>query len=401
MTSSRYPQVTDELLSAYLDQAVTAEEQSLIEEALAADPAIVWRLEALRQTVQLLRALPTVVLPRTFTLSEKQIAEYGGVAAPTQTQQVTTAPARAALDKTVTEGFFREWGAGWRRFWQVGSPLLRNAAAVSLALFLVLISGSFLFPPRVVMPGDLVYAPVEIAAEDSPGDTTGPQEAAPAAEITLAPTATMPPQPGQPATAAVESSSAAADNAAAKAAPASDAVAITAAAAERQPAAESSAITGQPGPDSGVDLAPTGPDPLAYAVESAVDEQVESAAAEPAAMTQTAAMTERVSSTVNLSAQPPITDTLAVTVSVLISEPVSTMTGSADLTDVVLVLSLPATENPSSDEPQPTSQSLVVAQPEETPLFFSPLVISQLVTALLTVILGALWWRSRAPQPKA
>ena len=38
MTGSRQPRLTEELLSAYLDDEVTAEERALVEAAIAADP---------------------------------------------------------------------------------------------------------------------------------------------------------------------------------------------------------------------------------------------------------------------------------------------------------------------------------------------------------------------------
>ena len=80
MTLSDYRRITDELLSAYIDDEVTEEERALIEAALLADMEIAWRVESLRQTVNLLQDLPELPLPRTFTLTldQARIAQSDG-----------------------------------------------------------------------------------------------------------------------------------------------------------------------------------------------------------------------------------------------------------------------------------------------------------------------------------
>lgn len=174
MTQSRYPQITDELLSAYLDKAVTNEEKALIEKALNIEPAVAWRLESLRQTVQLLRAMPQVTLPRTFTFSELPTPASPSIAAPANL-------GRAAAEPPV-DGLTRLW-ATWRNFWQLGSPLLRNAAAVSFALFLVLMIGDFaaVQPPtgRTESAPVMVIPPAEKAAPAEAVVATSSEGAAP------------------------------------------------------------------------------------------------------------------------------------------------------------------------------------------------------------------------------
>ncbi|MEZ4675627.1 MAG: hypothetical protein R2932_15460 [Caldilineaceae bacterium] len=61
MSLSRHPQVTEELLSAYLDNMVSAEERTLVERAIADDPQIAQQLVQLRHTVQLLQSLPSSI----------------------------------------------------------------------------------------------------------------------------------------------------------------------------------------------------------------------------------------------------------------------------------------------------------------------------------------------------
>ena len=69
-TSSQYPQITEALLSAYIDGAVTPAESQLVEEAVANDPNIAWQLETLQYTVGLLgRALSNIELPASFSVA--------------------------------------------------------------------------------------------------------------------------------------------------------------------------------------------------------------------------------------------------------------------------------------------------------------------------------------------
>jgi len=63
----------DELLSAYLDGMLSAEEQAALEARLDAEPALRQRLEAMRQTVALLRQLPSVPAPRNFLLTPAMV----------------------------------------------------------------------------------------------------------------------------------------------------------------------------------------------------------------------------------------------------------------------------------------------------------------------------------------
>ncbi len=59
---------SDELLSAYLDDELDAEEQAWLEQQLATDPALRTDLETLQQTVLLLNDLPQAPVPRNFIL---------------------------------------------------------------------------------------------------------------------------------------------------------------------------------------------------------------------------------------------------------------------------------------------------------------------------------------------
>lgn len=68
------PPIDDELLSAYLDGQVSADERAAVEAAMAADPDVRARLADFRATVALLRALPQPAPRRTFILTPEQAA---------------------------------------------------------------------------------------------------------------------------------------------------------------------------------------------------------------------------------------------------------------------------------------------------------------------------------------
>jgi len=65
-----------EALSAYIDGALSEYERARLEWDLARDPALRAELDELRRTVQMVRALPTLAVPRYFTLDP---AIYGRV----------------------------------------------------------------------------------------------------------------------------------------------------------------------------------------------------------------------------------------------------------------------------------------------------------------------------------
>ncbi len=69
-----HPPIDDELLSAYLDGQVSSTERAAVEAAIATDPAVRARLNDLRATVTLLRALPQPAPRRTFILTPEQAA---------------------------------------------------------------------------------------------------------------------------------------------------------------------------------------------------------------------------------------------------------------------------------------------------------------------------------------
>ena len=62
-----------ELLSAYIDDALPAAERADLEARLTTDPTLRAELQALRETVTLLQALPTLKAPRDFTLTPTDV----------------------------------------------------------------------------------------------------------------------------------------------------------------------------------------------------------------------------------------------------------------------------------------------------------------------------------------
>jgi hypothetical protein len=72
---SRIPKRELERLSAYLDGALSTRETAWVEARLREDPALQAALEELRRTSHLLRMLPTVRVPRDFTLTPQMVGQ--------------------------------------------------------------------------------------------------------------------------------------------------------------------------------------------------------------------------------------------------------------------------------------------------------------------------------------
>ena len=134
----------DELLSAYLDGQLSAEEQVRLEARLASDPALQADLETLRHTVALVRGLPPVPVPRNFILPREAA-----------TRPRPAPPSRPRL----------AWAA----------PLLTAATAATSLLFVFVLAGNLLLPR---MAGNRAFAPASAPL---------PEAEAPQAAIETAP----------------------------------------------------------------------------------------------------------------------------------------------------------------------------------------------------------------------
>ncbi|MEZ4709098.1 MAG: hypothetical protein R3A44_17965 [Caldilineaceae bacterium] len=139
MASSTNPHITDELLSAYIDNAVTEDERLQVEAAVAADPGVAWRLESLRHTVHLLNHLPELAVPRSFALTVEAIS------APGQRRANSMPPlSRRAQPAAAPAG--ARFGGFWQTLLQGGNLFLRNAAAGAALVFLMLVGVNFALP---------------------------------------------------------------------------------------------------------------------------------------------------------------------------------------------------------------------------------------------------------------
>jgi hypothetical protein len=123
--------ISDELLSAYIDGDISEAEKQQIELAIATDPEIAWQVETLRQTVALLRAMPSVPLPRSFVLQEEQVADI------LHARRSSGLSVARSKDLSI-----------WQRllgFFNTGNLALRNASAVAATLFVIItLSRTFL-----------------------------------------------------------------------------------------------------------------------------------------------------------------------------------------------------------------------------------------------------------------
>ncbi|HAJ36501.1 MAG TPA: hypothetical protein DCL15_12500 [Chloroflexi bacterium] len=145
MTTSRFPEITDELLSAYIDNAVTPGERALVEQAATEDATVAWRLATLRETVTLLRTLPMLSAPRTFVLTPEMVGQSRDEPVATasvvaHSEHPAPLPARQpATPSAMSPGWWERLVDGWRAFWAGGNPVWRNALATSMAALLVLL----------------------------------------------------------------------------------------------------------------------------------------------------------------------------------------------------------------------------------------------------------------------
>ena len=104
----------DERLSAYIDGELPSEEQGVVERHLASCQDFQWNLDSLRQTVQWTRELPTVPVPRVFTIP------------------VAARPERA-------------------RRWRWSLPVLQGATALVTLLLVLVVAGDFLLTGKLAV----------------------------------------------------------------------------------------------------------------------------------------------------------------------------------------------------------------------------------------------------------
>lgn len=127
--------IDEELVAAYVDGDVTVEERQRVENAMAADEQVAWEVNTLRQTVELLQDLPSVPLPRSFTLTEDQVEDV-----------LIERRRRANLAAPPPHEIHTPAESAWRKFLNFlngGDLALRNAAALAAVLLLVVTAVEF------------------------------------------------------------------------------------------------------------------------------------------------------------------------------------------------------------------------------------------------------------------
>ncbi|MFZ4660239.1 MAG: hypothetical protein ACOYNY_24725 [Caldilineaceae bacterium] len=385
MTVSRQPQITEELLSAYLDEQVTAEERALVEAAIATDPAIAWQVDSLRQTVQMLQALPPLTLPRTFTL-EALLAEARSAEATAPLQPEVVIPTNRTPQRTVgrtpvTEEPATPWWQWFLQLWQGGNLQLRNAAAVAFTLFFVLVAGDrFLVSTRPLVEELPAAAPIVVTSEP----VVLASEGRLAVEVPVAPAAAEPTVTSAPADVAVTTAASSNDQTAAVAAQPENNV--------RQPeGATFAAPGGAPGPveetlnpEGGASAdastartfgAPAGGerDIVAKSTTPMAD-----AVAANAAVMQGYAITGETQLTTTLAA--PMSGTVTTTAVISVTP---TMTPTVVITSTVL---------PTVTMAKTTPLTTATPTVDDGSVWLS---WAQMITALSTLVLAGLWWRSR------
>ena len=121
--------VDEDLVAAYVDGDVTTEERQRVEAAMAASEQVAWEVNTLRRTVELLQDLPSVPLPRSFTLTEDQVADV--------LQERRSLARLNASPPGETEAAPESHWHRFLSFLNGGDLALRNAAALAAVLLLL------------------------------------------------------------------------------------------------------------------------------------------------------------------------------------------------------------------------------------------------------------------------
>ena len=175
--------VDEDLVAAYVDGDVTTEERQRVEAAMAASEQVAWEVNTLRQTVELLQDLPSVPLPRSFTLTEDQVADV-----------LQERRSLAKLNASPPRETHAPQDTAWQRFLRFingGDLALRNAAALAAVLLLLVFVAETQLQPNPSGGEQLSDAPAapqaqvtavggsisQEAATPAPGSTTGEQVA--------------------------------------------------------------------------------------------------------------------------------------------------------------------------------------------------------------------------------
>lgn len=127
--------VDEDLVAAYVDGDVTTEERQRVEAAMAASEQVAWEVNTLRQTVQLLQDMPSAPLPRSFTLTEDQVAD---VLQERRSLAKVEPPPPRQVDVSADTVWQR-----FLRFLNGGDLALRNAAALAAVLLLLVFVAEF------------------------------------------------------------------------------------------------------------------------------------------------------------------------------------------------------------------------------------------------------------------
>lgn len=407
MTVSRQPQITEELLSAYLDDQVTAEERALVEATIATDPAMAWQVDSLRQTVHLLQALPPLALPRTFTLeailAQARTAEAPEVLQPEVVIPTNPAPSRPLARTLVAEEPETSWWQWFLQLWQGGNLQLRNAAAVALTLFFVLFAGDrFLVTTRPLVEVTPAAAPVALTSE--PVVVTSAERAAiepPVAPATAEPTATNAPAT-LVATTVVNSDSLATGstpNNATTANTLADPAVQPENSSRRSEGATFAAPSGVPGPVEET----LNPDGAASGDVSAAQSLRATGSGERDMMAKSTAPVSNAAAANTVGTQPySLAATLLTTTTVLTAPVSALMTNTVTNTNAISVTlavtpMVTITQTAVPTVTMVSAASLVTATPtgNEDIAWLTWLTWAQVITALSTMVLAGLWWRSR------
>ncbi len=152
-----------ELLSAYLDDMLTVAERTALEARLAGDDALRAELEALRNTVSLIKALPVLKAPRNFTLTPEMVKSKTEPSTPSMVKS-RTEPSTPSMSKSRTE-------PGRVIRFPISTAMSAAASFVFIIIGLLLLTSGQMLPTSAPPPIDRAVDNMDVAMQQDQVDT--------------------------------------------------------------------------------------------------------------------------------------------------------------------------------------------------------------------------------------
>lgn len=158
-----------ELLSAYLDNMLNEAERTALEVRLAGDDALRAELEALRNTVSLIKSLPVLKAPRNFTLTPEMVKSRTEPSSPSMVKS-RTEPSSPTMSKSRTE-------PGRIIRFPISTVMSAAASFVFIIIGLLLLTNGQILPTATPPPINRAVENVDVAMQQEQPDIIMPASA--------------------------------------------------------------------------------------------------------------------------------------------------------------------------------------------------------------------------------